>query len=197
MAKYNVGDKVKVRSDLSGRHGASARMAKMWAGDVVTIESVFIDRFDGGVRYTVEDGKSIGGVSYVWNDVMFDGLADEDINAMPKLTTGMFGRESDGDLFVVVGDICVYQSGEWEHTNDSSWHYLITHLYKAKSFKEIECGCATAIWERKSEEVEEDEGEEYEADVDHAEEDVRNACVNLLKVVFGDNLDNLKEVIEK
>jgi len=155
MATYKIGDKVKVRGDLSREHGAGGEMYKL-AGKVVTISEVAPMTLFGKFpdTYHIEEDESP--CKYIWADEMFEGLADEQEapaetkrTEMPKLTTGMFGKESDGDLFVVVGDNIVYQRGMQEDVDDTTWYHNIVALYDCKCFRQIEDGRAKVIWERK------------------------------------------------
>lgn len=159
MAKYNVGDKVKVRSDLAYKHGASDGMIKS-AGKVVTISEVdpaapFIGKMVGD--YTIEeDTPKFSGFKYIWSDKMFEGLAndvteDKEVkpdDQMPKLTTGMFGRTWDDEYFVVVGDNAVFMSGCREDVSWLSTHPgVIAALYNCHCFEDIKDGSAEMIWE--------------------------------------------------
>lgn len=168
---YKVDDKVKVRSDLSEEHGASPLMIKQYAGKVVTISDVDpVMPLLGVLRghYHIEedcDHASDCGFKYIWCDAMFEGLAEGDTpatpevkpaNPMPKLTNGMFGKEDDGDIFVVVGDKLVYKSGLWESVSDmESGTYFggdcIVALYEANCFEDVKDGTAELIWKRDAE----------------------------------------------
>jgi hypothetical protein len=57
-----------------------------------------------------------------------------------KLVTGVFGRLSDGDWFVVAGESMVYESGSWDRVSDfiddgENIHGHIECLVKAASFR--------------------------------------------------------------
>lgn len=62
------------------------------------------------------------------------GMFKETINnLLPKLETGMFGELTDGEIFVVVNDILVYEFGRFSTT--SKTEYPIKRLVsKCKSF---------------------------------------------------------------
>ena len=174
---YKVGDKVLVRSDLSEEHGASERMTELYAGKIVTIKETNAPVFGIDIgAYIIEEDKQ----RYRWNDDMFEALVDvaepapvevKPANPMPALTTGMFGKEEDGDIFVVVGDLIVYKSGLWESVKDitnRSGYYggeNIVGLYDCKCFDEVEDGTATVLWERESKPAESEEKDEEERDV--------------------------------
>lgn len=167
--KYNVGDKVLVRSDLSDEHGASKKMAERWAGKVVTISAVDVPMPILGLRlgaYEIEedDSNGRGEYKYLWNEGMFEGLAEaKPANPMPKLTTGMFGVEDDGDMFVVVNNLIVYRDGCWEDVSDMEVDSdFIVALYDCRCFNDIEDGSATVIWKRETEDTE--EGKEVKED---------------------------------
>lgn len=160
--KYNVGDKVKVRSDLSEALGASQAMIKRWAGKVVTISAVDVPMPILGLRlgsYEIaeDDSNGRGEYKFLWHDDMFEGLADaKPANPMPKLTTGMFGVEDDGDMFVVVNNLIVYRDGCWENVSDMEVDSdPIVALYDCQCFNDIEDGSATVIWKRETEDTEE------------------------------------------
>ena len=76
------------------------------------------------------------------------------------LVSGMFGNDSDGDLFVVAGSILMYEDGLYDDIADmddnmkfpSGAH--IAELYEAKCFAAIRDGNATVIWKREEEKPE-------------------------------------------
>ena len=75
--KYNVGDRVKVRSDLSPEHGADMVMCNLWAGKEVTIGRVDEQMEAYNI---VEDGHKY---KFFWDDEMFEELvSDEESDEM-------------------------------------------------------------------------------------------------------------------
>lgn len=185
---YKVGDTVKVRCDLSEEHGASPLMTKRYAGEVVTIKEVDPPMPVLGIKigaYYIEEDKQ----RYLWSDSMFDGLVsranpapaeEKPANPMPKLTTGMFGKEDDGDIFVVVGDTIVYQNGLWESVDDMTdgSAYLgsgnIVALYDTTCFDCVKDGTAEVIWERdKSDKSDESEEKDDKDDKDDKSDTMR------------------------
>jgi hypothetical protein len=64
--KYKVGDKVKVRDDLSPHIGASIEMCNLYTGKVVTIAYVNEDM----EFYHIKEDP--GKYPYVWDDIMFE-----------------------------------------------------------------------------------------------------------------------------
>lgn len=184
MAKYNVGDKVKVRENISkitGARGVEPMIA--FAGKEVTIAKV--TAIPGLPMDTYEIKEDTSPFKYAWSNNMFEDIAPVEQTEkteqteqteqtekvekkpMPKLTTGMFGKESDGDLFVVVGDNIVYKNGMQEVVSDMEnpdyyGHRKIVALYEAVCFNQIEDGKAKVIWEREAtDDSEDDEFEEY------------------------------------
>ena len=75
--KYKVGDKVRIRRDLSVNYdcypGVIEEMANK-AGDVVTIDAVNIGTIDGDY-YEIVDNE------WYWTDEMFEGLANDELTA--------------------------------------------------------------------------------------------------------------------
>lgn len=173
MAKYNVGDKVKVREDISKITGARGVEAMhSFAGKEVTISKVGVVPIPVDTYEIKEDTSPL---KYAWINNMFEDTPVEkteptektEKKPMPKLTTGMFGKEVDGDLFVVVGDAIIYQNGMREVTSDMEnpeyyGNHKIVALYEALCFDQIKDGKAKVIWERDvNEESEYDEFDEY------------------------------------
>ena len=59
------------------------------------------------------------------------------------LKTGMFGLMSNGNMFVIVGDLIVYQNGGYDEIecmkeNLSFSFYRVTYLTTARSFAQLE-----------------------------------------------------------
>lgn len=165
MATYKTGDKVLVRSDLSKAHGAGEEMVENWAGKVVTIAAVEPDTLFGKLpnSYHIEEDTKPTAVKYVWWDNRFEGLASEGAepkeevkpkNPMPELKNGMFGMEHDGELFVVVDDMAVYQMGLCEDVDFLVTFDKIKALYESTCFKQIKDGRAKMIWSADGEIVE-------------------------------------------
>ena len=97
MAKYKVGDKVKVRSDLSSIHGASKMMIELWAGKVVTISKVFADEpllNEWEADYHIAEDTIFPNVKFIWGDEMFEGLAETE--AISNLIAAIFGTPMNG-----------------------------------------------------------------------------------------------------
>lgn len=190
--KYNVGDKVIVRSDLSADIGASAKMVKEFAGKVVTISAVEPEVLLFGKMpnsYQIEEDTAPALVKYLWHDDMFAGLAEETketpevkedkpSNAMPEITTGMFGRETDGDLFVVIDGNVIYQMGLCDSVEYLVKNDKIANLYDAMCFKEIEDGNATVIWSANGET--ETPKDFKEDDITEEEEEAARAFLDFL-----------------
>lgn len=200
--KYNIGDKVKVRSDLNAGHGASADMVSRWAGNVVTIEKVepvypFFGKMYGSYNIVEDDCRAE--VKYLWSDGMFEGLADEEAptktptktsKPMPKLVTGMFGMEHDGEKFVVAGERVVYQqSGKCEEVAYIEDHpELIKALYDAICFLQIDDGDAEVIWENTNNEETEEAEESKVTEVTKETKDTIGFAefIATLEKLFGD-----------
>lgn len=190
-AKYNVGDVVKVRSDLSENHGASTEMIRKWAGKEVTIkDTTAITLFGRMPFYTIVEG------GFVWGDDMFECLVrpanSAKSNKMPELTTGMFGVDDTGDRFVVVGRTLVYQqSGLLDCLDDDIYDPTewVEALYECECFDDIEDGTAKVIWERSKIEEQPPADTEEEKEADANLEDVTaklHAVATALKELFGD-----------
>lgn len=71
------------------------------------------------------------------------------------LKNGMFGKLSDGDIFVVVDNMMIYQSGMVDiidEMNDDMVFKLsgnkVIELYEATSFNAVEEGRCKTIWKR-------------------------------------------------
>lgn len=153
MGKYNVGDKVRVRNNLKELGGVGTMLD--FAGKVVTISKVNPTAFFGieipDVYNIKEDATPY---KFLWSDFMFDSLVESgsmeepvDPVEMPKLTTGMFGIEFDGECFVVVNDNCVYEGGLCEGVRFMNSHpEKIKALYKSDCFKQIKDNRAELIW---------------------------------------------------
>ena len=52
------------------------------------------------------------------------------IKNKPELKNGMFGRTTDGDSFVVIGNRLVYQKGTWDYASYTHSDYEIEVLYE-------------------------------------------------------------------
>lgn len=71
MAKYKVGDKVRIvnrRNILMNRHGEMDK----WLGKTMTIRKVYID----DVYFMEEDKNEHCGYGWAWHDIMISGLAE-------------------------------------------------------------------------------------------------------------------------
>ena len=157
--KYNVGDKVMVRADLCEKHGAFGDMLQ-FAGKPVTISHT--DAFGNDLTvYNIEEDRNR--IKFLWSDKMFEGVTTA--NPMPELTTGMFGKTSDGDLFIVVNDLLVYQHGTWDWVKDVEKGVVtVDALYDSNCFDRVKADRATVIWERNKDESEDDDIDEEELD---------------------------------
>ena len=198
MAKYNVGDKVKVRGDLRRTHGASHGMTEKFAGKVVTISDVEPDTMFGKMSdtYYIAEEKELGMFKHIWGDQMFEGLATEDkdvkpANKMPKLTTGMFGVDVDGEMWVVVNDHLIYRNcGKCEYVSFMEEHpELIKAIYDAICFLQIQDGEAEVIWEnpnpKKVEDIE--DIEDTKVTKVTAKDEDWGEFIAMLEKLFGDD----------
>ena len=70
------------------------------------------------------------------------------------LKPGMFGKDSDGDLFVVVGDKLIYENGLFDDVSDMTDTMEfpnganISELYEANCFEAVKDCTANLIWKR-------------------------------------------------
>lgn len=206
--KYNVGDKVKVRSDLTegklyGGIYAGEDMCSI-AGKEVTISDVNPRTMFGVMkgRYYIEEEPGTCGVpaldntiKYVWSEEMFEDIAPaEKTNAMPKLETGMFGIEEDGDIFVVAGDLIVYQSGMYETVDYAeNPNHKITALYEAVSFDMVKGGDAEVIWERKDTPATTEEDKDKR--IKELEEILKTRDITIK--ILEDEIDELEELLDE
>ena len=77
-----------------------------------------------------------------------------------ELKTGMFGKENDGELFVIVGDRIIYEGGCYADISDLNENLEwcddahICELYECKCFDEVKDGSATLIWKREEQKSE-------------------------------------------
>ena len=77
-----------------------------------------------------------------------------------ELKTGMFGKENDGELFVIVGDRIIYEGGAYEDIPDLNdnleWEddCYICELYECDCFANIHDGSANVIWKRNEKKAE-------------------------------------------
>ena len=70
--KYKIGDRVKVRDDLSPDHGADMVMCNKWVGKVVTICYInealeYYNILEDEARY-----------KFLWDDEMFEGVVEDE-----------------------------------------------------------------------------------------------------------------------
>lgn len=114
--KYKVGDKVKIKPGLKpgsayGNYYFSLSMAS-FIGYIATIQAVYEDCYDIDL-----DDKI-----YQWTDEMFEPVEEKE-KTMEKFTrkdlqTCMFGETSDGSIFVVAGNLLVYENGGYDCVYD-------------------------------------------------------------------------------
>ncbi len=162
MAKYNVGDKVKVRENIGeimGAIGVPPMMA--FAGKEVTISK--ITAIPGLPMDTYEIKEDDSPLKYAWSNNMFEDDASTATkkNSMPELTTGMFGKNDEGELFVIVNDLIVYQKGTWDWVSDiAEGITTVDALYESDCFTRVKEGKAKVIWERDTTEDDDDDVDE-------------------------------------
>lgn len=80
-------------------------------------------------------------------------------NLKELMTNGVFGETTNKDYFVVVGDKVIYQDGDYDEVNELAnnqcFSYKVAKLVKdCRSFKMLEDGGGTVIYEKKKEEDE-------------------------------------------
>ena len=77
------------------------------------------------------------------------------------LVSGMFGKDSEGDIFVIAGDKVIFECGTYNDIDDLNEEFEFTDcgigcgayidsLYDAKCFEEVKDGNATLIWKREA-----------------------------------------------
>ena len=126
--KYKIGDKVKIRSDLS---------AGMFCG--ISIFTKEMERLKNKVL-TIENYSEINYTykleefsAYCWTDDMLKSVEEK---FTPKdLKTGMFGITINDEKFVVVDNLLVFQNGET--TSIHNLNIFFEDIYKGKYIKEI------------------------------------------------------------
>lgn len=162
MAKYNVGDKVKVRENIGEIMGAIGIPPMIaFAGEEVTISKVGAVASMSMDTYEIKEDDSP--LKYAWSNDMFEDVASTapKKNPMPELTTGMFGKDEKGDLFVIVNDLIVYQKGTWDWLEDIvDGIVTVDALYKSNCFNRVKDGKAKVIWERDTTETPDDVDED-------------------------------------
>jgi len=191
---HKVGDKVKVRSDLSSKVGASWDMVRNWAGMVVTISAVEPNVTDLGFSipgsYHIEEDDGRGGFKYLWHDHMFEDVTPAKTGDMPELKTGVFGKTNEGDLFVVVGDLLVYKDGSWDNVADYTDPELnaqydddmtIDVIYDACCFDG--CDDESIIWKRGEVKEAEETEEDIEKELNEIKAELCKAIKELLKSI--------------
>lgn len=84
------------------------------------------------------------------------------------LRNGMFGKDNDGEIFVVVGDKLIYEGGKYsdfDDMNDNMEYDPKNHVcevHEATCFKQVKDGYSKLIWKRPEPKVEESKSEECE-----------------------------------
>lgn len=121
MKVYEVGDKVRIKSNLTegdDKYGMFVTDEMVQAsGEIAEITGTWIAYEDTcymGYHLKINGLES----EYTWTDDEFD--SDGTVTKfMPKdLKSGMFGETNDADKFVVVNDILVFKSGSYQPIAD-------------------------------------------------------------------------------
>lgn len=149
---YKVGDRVRIVNQRNRWWDADGRMDKR-RGEVMTIQQKMYTPM-GIMYFMVEDECENNGRGWAWSARDFVGKVAFDApvaEPMPKLTTGMFGMTDDGDYFVVVGNLIVFQIGGYAVVGGDGKLTKLAHpivaLYQCNCFTDIHNGTARLLWE--------------------------------------------------
>ena len=109
--QYKIGDTVRIRKDLVAfqDYGAARFIDKMsrYLGEEAKIEVVNKDTYS----------LDVDQCAWLWSEEMFEPV-ETAVFSKKDLQSGMFGETNDGAIFVVAGDILVFEHGEYDFLND-------------------------------------------------------------------------------
>lgn len=102
-------------------------------------------------------------------------------NLKELMTTGVYGETTKGDRFVVIDDNVIYQDGDYDKVNELAsnrcFGYEVAKLVKdCRSFKMLEDGGGTVIYEKKK-----DEDDDADKSVDELMKELDELLVKVKK----------------
>lgn len=181
--KYKVGDKVRIRRDLSVNCDCYPCVIKEMAnkaGDVVTIDAVNIGTIDGDY-YEIVDNE------WYWTDEMFDGLAEDELTVEEaiKIQAEMCSSMSSCKNCPIRKEKGGYGCESFKAENPEKVVEIIKQWKKDHEKKEIETEIVDLIKVMK--EVYDDEKCIYTYEIDTNEEDVDEKMNELVKQYYEEN----------
>ena len=141
--KYKVGDRVRIVDKwCEGCHQNPDGVMDKWLDKIMTIESVCKSEKGETFYQMVEDkGDLFPSQRWCWYEPAIAGLAP----AFTKddLRTGMFGKMTDGNWFVIVDDNIIYQNGRVDSikgmNDDLSFTSLLHTTYAVEVLVKADC----------------------------------------------------------
>lgn len=158
MAKYNVGDKVRVKKVVKDTYPSgwnSGGEMDHWCGQIMTIRAIESDG-DYRMKEDFNENKNRG---WFWEEEWLEPIT---YFTKDDLKTGMSVTTRDGEIFVVYGEHLLVLDGvepignyrtDLTHCNHSYFDIVEVHDFNKNvtSLKDILCDLGKLIWKRKKE----------------------------------------------